>query len=93
MDETDVTPTVGTYVKPDGWAFGERLTEGDSFSTFRLPTGSGGPIKSLAVEVEVTGRTIQRKWDMRLVRCKITFVGDCEPDTVVRGWLEVPLRN
>jgi len=86
----DVTPQVGRYVKPDGWFLGANLTAGDSFSPFRLPTNSGGPIKCLAVRVEVTGRTLKRVAGLRVVRVRITFVGDCEPDTVVGGYMEIP---
>lgn len=90
IDSFDVRPAVGRWIKPDGWDCGSSLTEGDSFSTFRIPTQSNGPIKDLAVEIRVTGRTLQRKWEMRLVRVEITFPGDCEPDTVTHGWMEVP---
>lgn len=86
----DTTPQLGRYVKPDGWTWGSKLEAGDSFSTFRIPVHSGGPITSLAVEIEVTGRTLQRVAGLRMVRVKITFPGDCEPDTVTGGWMEVP---
>lgn len=86
----EVKPAVGSYVIPDGWSpWGERLIPGDSFSTFRIPTRSGGPIKSLAIEVEVTGRTPQRKQGDCYVRVKITFPGDGEPDTVCGGWMKL----
>ena len=61
--------------------------EGDSFSTFRIPTNSGGPIKSLAVEVEVTGRMPQKRLGSYYVRVKISFSGDGEPDVVCPGWM------
>ena len=86
----DVTPKVGSFIKPDGWAFGQRLIAGDSFSTFRIPVNSLGPIKDLAVEIEVTGRTLQKKHGMRMVRVKVTFPGDGESDTVTSGYMEVP---
>ena len=86
----DVTPQVGRYIKPDGWRFGELLQKGDNFSTFRLPTGSKFGVTSLAVEIETTGRTLQRReGEGGWVRVKITFVGDGEPDTVVRGYMKV----
>jgi hypothetical protein len=85
----DVTPQVDRYVKPDGWTFGSRLADGGSFSPFRLPTNSGGPIKSLAVNVETTGRTLQRVQGERMVRVRITFIGDGEPDTVSGGWMAI----
>jgi hypothetical protein len=86
----DVQPQVGLYVKPDGWAYGGRLIEGDSFSELRLTTNSGGPITDLAVRIEVTGRTLQRKQGVRSVRVRIVFIGDGEPDTITGGYMEVP---
>ena len=68
---------IGDYVAPDGWRSGENLIAGDSFSSFRIPTSSGGPIKSLAVEIKITGRVTDKDGFMR---GRITFVGDCEPD-------------
>ena len=89
INETDVVPAVGSYIKPDGWPMGSVLAQGDSFSPFRLPINSGGPIKSLAVRIEVTGRTIQRHAGSYHVRVRIIFVGDCEPDTVTFGTMIV----
>jgi hypothetical protein len=86
----DTTPAVGRYVKPDGWAWGRKLEAGDSFSTFRLPVNDLGPIKSIATEIQVTGRTLQRIAGLRVVRVKIIFPGDCAPDTVTGGWMEIP---
>jgi hypothetical protein len=85
-----VEPQVGSYIKPDGWPLGEALLPGDSFSPFRIPVSNGGPIKSLAVRIEVTGRTFQRKNGGRVVRVKIIFPGDCEPDTVTHGYMSIP---
>lgn len=85
----EIAPKIGSFIKPDYWPTGERLTEGDSFSTFRIPVSSDGPIKSLAVEIQVTGRTVQRKSGNYHVRVKITFPGDGEPDTVTHGWMMV----
>lgn len=90
IDSFDVRPAVGRWVKPDGWRYGSPIIDGDDFSTFRIPTHCGGPIKDLAVEIQVTGRTIQRKWEMRLVRVKITFPGDGEPDQITYGYMEIP---
>lgn len=78
---------VGSYIKPDGWAYGELLKPGlDLFCPFYLPTNSGGPIKELAVKVEITGRIPRRIMGGYYLRVRITFIGDCEPDTVVGGW-------
>ena len=89
----DVTPQVGRIVRPDGWTMYGRLIAGDSFSALRLTTNSYGPVKDLAVKIEVTGRTLQRDprdRSMRVVRVKVIFVGDCEPDIVSGGWMEIP---
>lgn len=86
----NVEPQLGSAVKPDNWPWYQRLIPGDSFSPFRIPVNSMGPIKDLAVRVEVTGRTIQRVQGYTVVRVRITFPGDCEPDTVCGGWMQVP---
>ena len=79
---------VGTYVEPDGWGIGNKLNPGlEGFCPYYLPTNSGGPIKELAVRVEITGRSRQRRHGGYYVRVKVIFVGDCEPDTVVKGWV------
>lgn len=80
-------PQIGTRIKIDGWPFGVTLRDGDHFSTFRVPVDNGGPIKSLAVEVAVTGRTPQRFQGESAVRIRVTFPGDGEPDTVTSGWM------
>ncbi len=83
----EVSPKVGTFIKPDGWKFGERLIAGDSFSTFRLPTGLA-VVTSIACEIEITGRELRRAAGMSgMVRVKITFPGDGEPDTVCGGFM------
>ena len=96
IDGIDVTPKVGSYIKPKHWPLGSCLVAGDSFSPFRLPTNSEGPITSLAVRVEVSGRKLGRAggWSIRhagalTVAVKITFVGDGEPDTVTSGYMVV----
>lgn len=54
---------------------------------FRLP----GPHGALAVRVEVTGRTVRHTVaglaGVGVVRARITFVGDGEPDEVTGGWI------
>ena len=79
---------VGTYVEPEGWGIGNLLKKGlDGFCQYYLPVNSGGPIKELAVNIEITGRTRQRRCGSYYVRVKITFVGDGEPDTITHGWV------
>jgi len=84
-----VVPRIDIRFKPDGWAFGTRLVKGDSFSEFRCPTHNLGPITSLAVRLEVTGRTLQRFQGELAVRVKVIFPGDGEEDTVTHGWMWV----
>jgi hypothetical protein len=79
---------VGTYLEPDSWGIGELLRPGlQNFCSFYLPTHSGGPIKEVAVDVEVTGRKPRWRQGDWYMRVKITFVGDGEPDTIVGGWV------
>ncbi len=77
---------VGDYVQPDGWPCGHNLITGDAFSALRLLTGQP-IITSLAVKVIVTGRKEARDGSWR---CKIVFLGDCDPDTAQRGriWIK-----
>ena len=88
INDIDVTPKLGSFIKPDGWPMGSCLVAGDSFSEFRLPTHQT-VIASLAVRIETTGRTLQRKHGDLMVRVRIIFVGDCEPDTVTYGYMRV----
>ncbi len=78
----------GAYVKPDGWTMGNTLSPGDDFSPYRLLVNSNGPIKSLAVRVDITGHRMRHTAAVGLAyRCRITFVGDGEPDVVTGGWI------
>ena len=84
----EVEVKLGSCIRPDGWRFGERLTASDwNMAQFRLPTGSAGPIKSLAVNVTITGRTWQRREGDLWVRVRVEFVGDGEPSVFVGGWM------
>ncbi len=86
----DVSVKEDRYIKPDGWAYGSRIRKDEiEFATWRIPTNSGGPIESLAIEVEVTGRTLQRRQGSYYVRVKVIFKGDCEPDTTSPGWMMI----
>jgi hypothetical protein len=88
INDYDVTPKVGSYIKPDGWPIGSCLVAGDSFSEFRLPTHQT-VITSLAVRIEATGRTLQYKGGDLMVRVRIVFIGDCEPDSHTHGYMKV----
>ena len=84
--DKDVTPKVGSLIEADGRRVGELLLPGDSFSTFRFPCNVP-LIESVAVEVVVTGRTLQFRNGDYWVRVAITWKGDGEPDTSSRGWM------
>jgi hypothetical protein len=97
VEGNEVTPAVGSLVKLDGRMIAECLLPGDApvdsgyrGCDFRYPINSG-LIKSVAVNVEVTGRTLQRLpyEESYWVRVRITFVGDCEADTETKGWMLV----
>ena len=79
---------VGTYVKPDDWVYGSLLKAGlPGFCDYYLPVNSNGPIKEVAVNIEITGRSRRRLMSDWYVRAKITFVGDGDPDVIVHGWV------
>ncbi len=59
----------------------------DGFSEYRYPILPGRPIKSVAIDVSVTGRTAQYLGGASWLRAKITFVGDGEPNTYAKGWV------
>ena len=94
-----VTPEVGSVVNLDGPRHGEELLEGDAWSVsgydgcdFRFPCNPAGPIKSVACNVVVTGRVCQKAFGVDgglWIRCKVEFVGDCEPSTFASGWMLV----
>ncbi len=90
-----VRPEVGAVVKLDERDITEQLLDGDGWSVpgyagcdFRFPIFAG-PIKNVAVNVEVVGRTLQRRSGADWVRVKIEWVGDCEPSTFSKGWMLV----
>ena len=97
---TWIQAKVGSYVILDASRnnIGEHLLEGDDYvdegfhgCEFRWPN----PVRewrtsrAIAVNVQVTGRTIQYRWGGRFVRVKIEWVGDCEPSTFSGGWMAV----
>lgn len=84
-------PAVGSYVQLDSGR-GEWLLGCDwDGAQFRFPN----PVtpwresRALAVNVEVTGRVLQWRDGGAWMRVKVTFVGDGEPDQVVRGYMRV----
>ena len=85
-----VDARVGMLVFSDQWSgWSGRLLPGDTFSPLRMTLGRLGERETRAVRIEVTGRTLQWKHDRRVVRCRVVFLGDCEPDVETGGWLAV----
>lgn len=85
-------PGIGSVIQLDGRRVAEKLQacENPEFAPFRFPsytmkavTGCVGP----ACRVDITGRSIQLRPGGCWVRVAVTFVGDGEPDRVVRGWM------
>lgn len=94
FDEVQLTPAIGKRIVPDGWGnlgntAGSQLIACDDWdkAEYRLPSPYWN--YETAVNIEVTGRTIQTIGGCYGIRVKITFVGDYEPDVIVRGWMEV----
>jgi hypothetical protein len=105
--KVEILPREGAYIHPDGWALGRVLHDCYDWdqAEYRFYHGdSEGRSITVAVNVEVTGRTLQQPFGRwagagSWIRVKITFVADkCQDwytgemvgeDTVVRGWMEV----
>lgn len=91
------TVQVGSEIYVDGWEPAPMLLQASEWdgAQFYLPTFSGlrgGPIKTIACNVTITGRTPQTpfgKGGADCVRVKIEFVGDGEPSTFVSGWMRI----
>ena len=85
------TVKVNDFLKPDGWNYGELLEKSDGFSDggfpgcqYRVSRQRGD--YNLAVNVMVTGKRHFHSGSFRS-RCKVEFVGDCEPSTFSGGWV------
>ena len=85
----ELAAKVDAVVSPDGWnGWTGRLVASDwDRAAFYLTTNSGGPIKMVAVNVKLTGRTLQSRGGQYWVRAAIEFVGDGEPSTFTGGWV------
>lgn len=90
ISPVDVSAQVGSVVYPDGSPASCRVlrpcTHWDQ-ADFVWDVFGNGPIKEVAVNIYVTGRTQQFKGSALLVKVKIEFVGDGEPSTCVDGWM------
>jgi len=69
------------------------MDSGDTFSTYRQAIFGCGPIKSVAVEVKITGKVVKHTYGPHGIqgyqRGQITYVGDGEPDTTAKCWVRV----
>lgn len=86
-----IVPAAGMSVKPDTWniGFAELIPSDWDMAPVRIRTYQP-VIESLAVRIEITGRTVfNQGYGINVVRCRVVFVGDGEPDTAVGGWLNV----
>lgn len=89
------TPAVEMVVRGDEWRWGTPLKAGqcqeaiDGFdgADFTITMPHSGVRRH--VNVVITGRKPAWKWGDRWLRCNIVIVGDCEPDTVVKGWIKL----
>lgn len=72
----------------DGAAF--LLEPCDDWDKAEFRVEAGGLLATMvAVNVRITGRKVHRNWGAKRIRCKIEFVGDCEPSTFEGAWLYV----
>ncbi len=80
----------GQVLSPDGWnGLGSTLQAGtwdERPDALWLPSGLWEGHGS-HVEVKVTGRTQQLRNGEWVIRCRITWPGDCEADKHSGGWL------
>jgi hypothetical protein len=84
-------PQIGDGLQGDEWRWAESLEESDGFKDSGFP-GCQFRVKlpshdvKVAVNISTTGKP---KWNGHLwqSRCKIEFVGDCEPSTFSGGLL------
>jgi hypothetical protein len=92
----DVSAKVGSAVYLDHrTALCRRLRACDWWdkADFAWDVFCDGPIKELAANVYVTGRTVQWKSGCQVVRVRVEFVGDGEPSTFANGWMYFETAN
>ncbi len=81
VDGRTIEVKVGSRVFSDTNKLTRALIPGDSFTPLRLECNGGGPIKSVACRVDITGGVIFRKNGCDVIRVRMIMVGDGEPDT------------
>lgn len=89
--EDGCQPELGRRVQPDGWNSPSHLVESDwDKADYRLPSCNYLDL-SFAVKVQLSARSkkVYCSGRQMRVRVQITFVGDCQADVVVHGWMWV----
>lgn len=84
---------IGNYIKKDGQAIGDRIFDCDDWdeADFRYPN----PITewreshAIACKIKITGRKERFFQGAAWMRIEITWIGDCEPDTITRGFVMI----
>jgi len=94
--KANITLRVGDYLVPDGWKVGDLLSADSGYKDSGFPgcqwrvhgtrCAVNGPPVDLAVNVTITG-ALRAHAGTFGCRCKIEFVGDCEPSTFSGGWI------
>jgi hypothetical protein len=86
-----VSAKVGTYVEIEGGpTCGKCLLPCDDWAEadFRWEDPIYGASRAIACNVHVTGRTIQRRFGCQVIRGQIEWVGDGEPNTFSKCWID-----
>lgn len=84
----NIVPRIGDTLYLDGWT--TYLNPSDwNQAEWRVPSARYPGIPGLAINLRITGRTVQRKFGNLVVRIEIIWVGDGEPDTYSKGWLAI----
>ena len=91
-----ITPKIGMAIMGDEWRSREILESSDwDKAEFRHTIHGNGPITSMACNVRITGRTIQRnKYFDRCVRVEISVPDDgSETGCKFPGWLAISHKD
>lgn len=85
--EVKVEP--GKVIHPDGWAWGTILLPSEwEKAKYRIHSVNY-PDRVMAINVNITGRTLVRKAGDLWVRIKIEWVGDGEESTFSGGFMRI----
>jgi hypothetical protein len=85
----DIEITEATRVRVDGWKFFTSIEKSEwEAADWRIQSINYDWLK-LAINIRITGRTIQYREGCAMVRCEIEWVGDGEPSEFAKGWILV----